>query len=263
MKKASYKHITSLSRWIMVTGLFTIYCSFGMGEATAQQYLGTNGLIHVPTAEMDSAGIARIGAHYVEKHMIPDGLKLRPEGTKFNSMTNYLSITPFRWIEMGYGYTLWKFHYNNNTSGQTGFYSKDRYFSLRLNLLYETAILPSVVVGGNDVWGSNDEGLSASNFYRNYYLAVSKHFDLNGHTIGAHAAYRRWYRDYNKKWNGPVGGLTYRPAFLRPLRLIGEYDGDGVNIGADCLLFRHILIQTSLQKCKYFSAGLCFQLQLL
>ena len=42
-----------------------------------------------------------------------------------------------------------------------------------------------------------------------------------------------------------------------------EYTGQNVNIGADCLLFKHFRIQTSLQSMKYFSGGLCFQLNLL
>lgn len=239
----------------------------------AQQYTGMGGLIHVPTAEMDSVGAARIGIHYVDKHMIPDALTVRPltkeqrqahQGEKFNSMTSYLSITPFRWIEIGYGYTLWKTHYNNTLKHEeTGFYTKDRYFSLRLNVLYETDYLPSVVVGGNDIWGSSDDGESVSFYYRNFYVAASKHLELGNHELGAHMAYRKWKRDYNKKWNGLVGGLTWRPSFYRPLRLIGEYDGDEINIGADCLLLKHFLLQASLQDFKYFSGGLCFRIDLM
>lgn len=261
MRTASSIHGRSLLT--IAIGLFALLYPSAVTEVLAQQYLGTNGLIHVPTAEMDSAGVARIGIHYVEKHMIPDGIKLTPERTKFNSLTNYLSITPFRWIEAGYGYTLWKMHYNKDASEGTGFYSKDRYFSLRLNVLYETRYVPSIVVGGNDVWGSGDDGFSASNHYRNYYVAASKHFDLCGHVVGTHLAYRKWKRQSNKKWDGLVGGITYRPQFYTPLRLMGEYDGDGINIGADCLLFRHFLIQASLQKGKYPSGGLCYQINLL
>lgn len=227
----------------------------------AQQALGTPGLIHVPTADMDSVGVARIGAHYVDKHMIPDGMKCDKE--KFNSLTNYLSITPFKWIEIGYGYTLWKLHRNKDVTQRTGFYAKDRYFSLRLQPLKEGRYWPSVVVGGNDVWGSSDDGQSGSNYYRNYYVAATKHFDLGGYLIGGHLSYRKWKRDYNSKWNGVVGGLTLQPAFYQPLRLIGEYDGHSVNVGADCELFRYVLVQASLQQCRYPSAGLCLRIGLL
>lgn len=239
-----------------------LVCSLRMlTPVSAQQYLGTPGLIHVPTGEMDTVGVARIGAHYVDQHMIPDGMKL--DGEKFNSLTNYLSITPFKWIELGYGYTLWKLHRNQDKTQKTGFYSKDRYFTVRLCPLREGRYWPSVVVGGNDVWGTGDNGKSRSNYYRNYYVAATKHFDLGGNIIGVHAAYRRWKRDYNEKWNGPVGGLTFQPAFYQKLRLIGEYDGHSINAGIDCLLLRYLLLQASLQQGRYFSGGLCFRIGLL
>lgn len=241
--------------------ILTLAFLFGMTKGLAQQYVGTPGLIHAPSAEMDTAGVARIGAHYVEKHMIPDDMKC--DGEKFNSLTNYLSITPFSWIELGYGYTLWKLHRNKDVTQKTGFYAKDRYFSVRLRPLDEGKYWPAVVVGGNDVWGTGDEGQSGSNYYRNFYVAATKHIDLGGNLIGVHVAYRKWKRDYNEKWNGIVGGLTFQPSFYQQLRLIGEYDGDGLNAGVDCEVFRYLLLQASLQQGKYFSAGVCLRIGLL
>ena len=241
--------------------ILTLAFLFSMTKGLAQQYVGTPGLIHAPSAEMDTAGVARIGAHYVEKHMIPDDMKC--DGEKFNSLTNYLSITPFSWIELGYGYTLWKLHRNKDVTQKTGFYAKDRYFSVRLRPLDEGKYWPAVVVGGNDVWGTGDEGQSGSNYYRNFYVAATKHIDLGGNLIGVHVAYRKWKRDYNEKWNGIVGGLTFQPSFYQQLRLIGEYDGDGLNAGVDCEVFRYLLLQASLQQGKYFSAGVCLRIGLL
>ena len=57
--------------------------------AFAQQYLGFQGMIHVPTADMDTVGVARVGAHFIPKQMMPDKMLL--DGEKFNSLTNYLS----------------------------------------------------------------------------------------------------------------------------------------------------------------------------
>ena len=247
--------------WVISLLLIIFHCSFS--PVSAQQYMGLNGMIHVPTAEMDSTGMLHIGVHYVDKHMIPDKLVLRPEGTKFNSLTNYLTLTPYRWIQVGYGYTLWKYHYNKQPGAKTGFYAKDRYLSARINVLYETDYLPAIVIGGNDVWGSNDDGMSYSNFYRNYFAAATKHFHLQPGTLAAHLAYRKWKRDYNDKWNGIVGGLTFQPAFYQPLRLIGEYDGEGINVGADCLIYKYFQLQLSLQQGKYVSGGLSLCLPLL
>ena len=128
-----------------------------------QQATGINGLIHVPTADMDTVGLARIGAQFLPMEMVPDNFTL--DGDKYNTASNYLSITPFKWIEIGYGYTLMKVHKNANPKRQVGFYTKDRYFSAKLQLLQEKDWWPSIAVGGNDVFGSREKGVSTSNYY--------------------------------------------------------------------------------------------------
>lgn len=227
---------------------------------TAQQHVGMAGMIHVPTADFDSVGVARVGAQYVPKEMIPD--RITCDGEKFNSLTNYLSITPFHWIEIGYGYTLWKFHRNKDVTQPTGFYAKDRYFSVAIRPLREGRYWPSVAIGGNDVWGSSNNGESGSKYYQNFYLALSKHFEVKRQRIGVHVTYRKWKRDYNHKWDGVVGGVTFNPSFYRPLRVIAEWDGSGVNTGLDCRLFKYVLVQTALVHGKYFTGGLSLYIDL-
>ena len=226
----------------------------------AQQHVGMAGMIHVPTAEFDSAGVARVGAQYVPKAMIPD--RMTCDGEKFNSLTNYLSITPFSWIEIGYGYTLWKLHKNQDPELPTGFYAKDRYFSVAIRPLKEGRYWPAVAIGSNDVIGSSDNGESGSKYYQNFYLALTKHFEMKRNRLGVHVAYRKWTREYNHKWEGVVGGVTFNPAFYRPLRVMAEWDGTEVNIGADCRLFKYFLVQTALVNFKYFTGGLCLYIDL-
>ena len=45
--------------------ILTLVLLVGLATGQAQQHVGTQGLIHVPSAEMDTVGVARIGAHYV------------------------------------------------------------------------------------------------------------------------------------------------------------------------------------------------------
>lgn len=145
---------------------------------------------------------------------------------------------------------------------EVGFYSKDRYFSVRIQPVREAKWWPSVVVGGQDVFGSEDKGHSSSNKYKNFYIACGKHIKLGNQLVGVHLAYRDWYLESNKKWDGVVGGLTLQPSFYRPLRFIGEFDGEYVNVGADCILFRYVMLQVSLQNCRYFSGGVCLRVPL-
>ena len=232
----------------------------------AQQYTGVSGLIHVPSAEMNRAGDARIGAHFINRHATPDARFFSYEGKKYDTFSYYLSLTPFSWIELGYTCTLVKVMASPNYDGH-GYEEKDRYFSLKLNPLREGKWWPAIAVGCNDISDSfslfnlDDKAVEAT--FGNYYVAATKHFVWNGEEIGAHVSYRHFVKHINRKWNGVVGGVTYRPSFARNFRTIAEYTGHEINIGVDCLLWKHLLLQASLQNGKYFSGGVCFQLNLL
>ena len=226
----------------------------------AQQYAGMTGLLHVPSAEMDTIVNLRFGVHAIPTDMMPDGIRF--EGEKYASSNWYVSAMPLKWLEVGYSFTLMKFRKNlDKESDEIGFYSKDRYFSLHLRLLNEGRYWPSVVIGGNDVIGQRD-GDSESFYFRNFYVATSKHLDLPFGVVGGHLTYRKWTRSYNSRWDGVVGGITLRTSIYSPLRAIAEYDGDGINIGADCMLFRYVLLQASLIKCRYLSVGGAIRIEL-
>lgn len=256
----------------LITVAFIVLCSF---SSYAQQYTGVTGLIHAPSAEMNKEGNIRIGAHYMDKHFTPDAFNFNG---KYNTADYYLSVTPFSWVELAYTCTLQKNYrrdgHSNIISNETRYYYQDRYFSIKIRPLQEGKWWPAIAIGANDPFGTlgnkgteNDNeapknGDGKSEYFCNYYIAASKHLTLKNHVFGIHAAYRHWKRDYNKKWNGLVGGITYRPSFARNLRAIAEYTGNEVNVGADCLLWRHLLLQAVLQDGRYFSGGICFQTNL-
>ena len=244
----------------LLTAILSAVLLSSVHFANAQQYTGMNGLLHVPSAEMDTVGSTHVGMHALPEYMMPDGMLFNRK-EKYASSNWYLSATPLRWIEVGYSFTLMKFHKNKDKKREVGFYSKDRYFSLRIQPLREGRYWPSVVIGGNDVVGQRN-GDSYSYYFRNFYVAASKHQDFSIGEAGLHLAYRKWSKDYNNRWNGVVGGMTFRPSFYRPLRLIAEYDGDGFNVGTDCLLLRYIQVQMSLMKCKYLSGGVAIRVVL-
>ncbi|MCS3155705.1 hypothetical protein NXX77_25900 [Phocaeicola dorei] len=43
----------------------------------------------------------------------------------------------------------------------------------------------------------------------NYYVAMTKRIHFGQHELGIHLAYWYYNVEYNKKWNGVVGGVTY------------------------------------------------------
>lgn len=262
--------------WLMLVGVLLTLAPL---RVVAQQYTGMSGLIHVPSADMDDSGEARIGAHFLNKKFTPD-TGFEYSGKKYNTVCHYLSITPFSWLEVGYTCTLQKGRIINDdwaeVEGKPKMRFKDRYFSIKLRPLKERKWWPSIAVGSNDPYttrnprGTVFEDIASHNnkggefpYFSNFYIAATKHIDLKGHMLGFHLAYRYWMRDSNRKWNGPVGGITYQPSFQQNLRLIVEYTGDDVNVGIDWKLWKHLLLQASLQNGKYFTGGLAFCLNLL
>lgn len=244
-------------------------------SAMAQQYTGTTGLIHTPSAEMNEAGTARIGAHFLNKEFTPKTFEFKG---KYHTADYYLSITPFSWVEVAYTCTLQKNYRRdgnaNIISDETRYYYQDRYFSIKLRPLKEGKWWPAIAIGANDPIGTDGDkgtanegeeptnGDGKSQYFSNYYISASKHILLHDEEFGIHLSYRHWKRSYNSKWNGIVGGVTYRPSFYKDLRGIVEWTGNEVNVGADCLLWKHLLLQASLQDGKYFSGGMCFQMNL-
>lgn len=234
----------------------------------AQQYTGMSGLIHVPSADMCPEGEARVGGHFLNKEFVPDEAFDCLGKGKYHTTNHYLSITPFRWIEIGYTCTLMKGLKDSENADDIGFYHKDRFFSIKLRPVEERKWWPSIAIGSNDPVtteskGKDVEEKNRNQIFSNFYVAATKHFDLQGHSIGLHLAYRKWKRSYNGKWNGTVGGITYQPSFQKNLRLIAEYTGNDMNVGFDWKLWKHLLIQSSLQNGKYFSGGICFCINLL
>lgn len=233
----------------------------------AQLYTGLSGLIHVPSAEMNPEGTARIGGYFLNSRFTPDNsgpYGFTYEGRKYNTTDYYLSVAPFRWMEIGYTFTLQKSLLDGYEKPK--YNQKDRYFSLKLNPLKEGRYYPAIAVGGNDIFGSptrwhNEQG-SGAGYFCNYYIVATKHFRPWGHCIGVNVAYRYCPKVPFRKWEGVVGGVTYSPSFARHLRAIVEYTGNEINIGADCLLWRHLFIQAAMVEGRYFTGGLCFQTNL-
>lgn len=227
----------------------------------AQEYTGITGMIHVPTAEMAPEGDARIGVSFLNREFMSDRFIF--EGEKYHSFNHYLAITPFSWLELAYTCLLLKGHKNHDGNLPVGYYEKDRYFAVKLRPLKEGMYWPAVAIGVQDPSNSVSYEEGKDNTYvNNYYIAATKHWRPGGHDLGFHLTYRYYRSDHNRKWNGVVGGVTYRPAFASNCRAMVEYTGNDVNVGVDCLLWKHLFIQAALQNGRYFSGGLRFQMNL-
>lgn len=233
----------------------------------AQMYTGLSGLVNVPSADMNEAGDIQLGCYYMDSHFTPESdgkYGFIYNGEKYSTMDFYASITPFCWVELSYTITLQKSLIDGYDKAK--YNQKDRYFSVKLNPIREGKWWPAIAIGSNDFVGSptkrHSHGGSGAGYFCNYYIAATKHIKPHGHDISVNVAYRYCPNVYNEKWEGVVGGITYRPSFFKDLRAIVEYTGNEVNVGADCLLWKHIFMQGALVDCKHFTGGICYKANL-
>ncbi len=117
---------------------------------------------------------------------------------------------------------------------------------------------PINIMGPIILWVIMLASLHGHGLFQNIYIAACKHIDIQGYELGAHLSYRYYTSNQNKNRRGVAGGLTLRPAFYKPLRLIVEWDGAGVNAGVDVLLWRHLFLQAGLIHGTGFMGGVAY-----
>lgn len=244
----------------VLSGLIGVLLLTSFSGIRAQEYTGITGMMHVPTAEMAPVGTARVGAFFLNGEFTPD--KLAYKGEKYNTYNHFLAVAPFSWVELSYVCTLLKHPTNNNNVRKQWCYGKDRHFCIKLRPLKEGKYWPALAVGAQDPTRTVEDKGGNYAYFNNFYVAASKHLNWKGHELGVHLTYRYYRSDFNAKWRGVAGGITYRPAFAPNSRAMLEYTGNDVNVAVDCYLWRLLFVQAGLQNGKYFSGGLMLRIQL-
>lgn len=253
-------------------GIIVIFLGVTIGQVAAQAYHGITGLLQVPSAETDSAGTFHGSASFLYKEFTPD--QLNRNGEKYNTFTYAIGITAFRWFEMSYAPTLLYMHKNGRKGEPLGYYNEDRHMNVKVNPLYEGKWWPAIALGMDDIGRFKliKSGANGNNYFQNLYIVASKHFDIKGFKIGAHIAYRYYSSQANSKRRGVAGGITFVPylgeelqgprAWLQHPRAIVEWDGLGVNMGADVLLWQRLFIQGCLVHGQGFTGGIGYRYQI-
>jgi len=244
------------SRFIIL-GIVCLLIS-GVQSMYGQQYDGTSGLIHVPTADISDELTVRVGGHYLNVGMVPSGFQYN--GKPYETYSYYIGFTPLSWLEVSYTEVLFKT--KKTYSDQVGYYQKDRHFSFKISPFTEGVYMPLIAIGVQDPFNQEWTGERGSQHYTNYYLAVTKHCDLTIGRIGGHITYRRYNSNtHNDHWNGFVGGVDFRPSCCPMWRLICGYNGDDILVGSDLLLWRLLMLQVSMLDGR-FSGGVGLSIQL-
>jgi hypothetical protein len=211
----------------------------------AQTIIGTNGMMNVPTADMRPAGTFDGGASLIQKELLYD--------KDYYTGLFYVTFTPFSWIEVSFRETIREYTDKKRRKDFTNF---DRSVSLRVRPLKEGKYWPSVVIGSNDFYS---EGSTTTNHYACYYGVVSKHFPVN--TIGTFEATVGYAHPIKKgaAYDGVMGGVSFAPAFFPDMRVMGEYDTHGYNVGVGAFLFRHLNVTCFTREFKGINATVSYQ----
>ncbi len=211
-------------------------------SAWAQDYNGTRGLLHVPTGTVSEEGMFRGGVMFLHQEFLPAQMPHK------NTMGYVVGVTPCKWLEMSYAAALLYMHKNADKNGPMGYYNEDRRVNVRVTPLYEGKYWPGIAVGMDDVgrFERIRSGDNLNNYFQNVYVAATKHVEVDGWELGGHLAYRYYPSENNKDKRGIAGGVTVRPEWCRQMRMVAEYDGAGVNVGADVLLWRHWFVQAGM-----------------
>ena len=225
--------------------LFILLFVVALVPGRAQTVIGTNGLMNIPTADMRPAGTFDGGASFIQKELLYE--------KTYNTYLYYISFTPFSWIELTLRETLLKTR-KSADDPRVGFYQQDRSITVRLRPLKEGRYWPSVVVGANDFY--SDHGYSR---YSCFYGVVSKHFPVKSvGTFEATVGYARPHKQ-GETYDGVMGGVSFAPAFFPDMRVMGEYDTKGCNVGVGAFLFRHLNVTCFTREFKGFNATLSYQ----
>lgn len=212
----------------------------------SQIVIGTTGLMNIPTADMRPAGTFDGGASWVHKELLYK--------RTYNTGIYYIAFTPFSWMEITFRETLLKTRKSAMEPDKIGFYQQDRSTSLRLRPLKEGKYWPSIVIGSNDFY--SDRGGSQ---YACFYGVVTKNIALSKFgTFGVSAGYARHHKT-GTTYDGVFGGLSFSPAFLPEMRVMGDYDTRGYNVGASALLFRHLNLTCFTNEFKGVNGTISYQ----
>ena len=214
----------------------------------AQSLTSMTGLLNIPSAEMNPDGTLIFGCHYLDRHFIVYG------SGRFDCLAWYATITFLPCLEISLRSTR-LLH-----SASIGRHTVDRMPSLRLRLLKEGSILPSIVIGAHDfATGARETGVNQS--FGAAYLAASRHISFRGNNLGLTLG-RGEARFRHNQFVGWFGGIDFSRRILVPVHLIAEYDADNINVGLKLFLFNHLQLLGLWQGLEEFSGGIYWHLYL-
>lgn len=236
--------------------LFLALLIIGIHQSVQAQYmLGTTGMMNIPTADRQTPGTVMLGGNFLPKQVMPSRFN-------YNTGNYFVSLSFFSFLELAYRETLIK---ENYMSSKPKYNQQDRSYSIRLCVLKEGKYVPGLALGANDPIA--DKG---ANTFQSYYGVITKGFYWGAENhISASLGYylegkknndTRWF---GNKYKGIFGGVSFTPAFCKELKVMAEYDSDGVNVGAAFRLWKHMSMHAFTHDFNCISGGIRYECTLI
>lgn len=210
----------------------------------AQTLSGMSGLLNIPSADMQADGTFIFGGNYLPE--------INQPVLGYKTGNYFLNLTFLPFLEVSYRMTLLKMEH--------GYTNQDRSASFRLRLLKERKYFPSVTFGVHDFHTTTTGG--GNQYFAANYIVISKHLNIAGTDFGMTTGYGTDVLMKKNRLIGLFGGLAITPSFFKPLKLMGEYDTRGINLGGSLLLFKHLYLFSMAQHLQYLAGGVSYRIYL-
>ena len=244
-------HMTRSKFWALA-----LFAALSALSAQGQTILGTPGLMNIPTAEIRQGGTFDGGVSLLEQELeaVPTYYNNTAARNEFyNTGLYYINFAPFSFFDITLRETLVKSY---KSSGEYGFYQQDRSLTLRVQPIREKdgCWWPSILIGSNDFYSRHGDS-----YYAAVYGVMTKTLPIKG--LGKFAITAGYAKPIRKGvlYNGAFGGISVSPYFAPMLRVMGEYDTRGVNVGIGAHLFRHLNLTCFTREFKGISATISYQ----
>lgn len=227
--------------------VFLLYLSaFSSLVVNAQNTMGMDGLLYVPTAENVADGTFMVGVNYLPKESLPGYFT-----NTYNSCNYYVDFNVFSFLEICYRMTMLKGE-NKKLNQQ------DRSYSMKLRLISENNYRPGLAIGVTDPF--NDGGV---NSYESYYGVLTKGFNMGKNrlslSLGSYLNKKKRNDSLKKEYGNVFGGFYFVPSFCQNIKLIGEYDSKVCNAGIAVTFLKRFNVNAFLYDMKYLSAGIRYE----
>ncbi|MBD3183658.1 hypothetical protein GF312_15310 [Candidatus Poribacteria bacterium] len=221
---------------ILISPIFQVY---------ALSLTGSNGLLYIPTAQMQNDRHVKIGMTWLNKESFAYG-----EG-KYNGLASFATIGYLPFMEISLRLTRKLDFPEIQALG-------DRMIIIRIRPIKEGRVYPAVVFGAHDFIWSVPE--SPTNEFNALYAVASKTLVLESviNKMGLHLGYGSdLIKAKHREFVGLFGGVDLY--FTPNIALMMEHDSSRFNWGAKLSLFNKLEVVAALLDFSVFSAGMNFR----